>query len=307
MQHPVIHSSQPTTLRAVGRDEYWLQDWLAEDPTRLGLGNVIIKEKELRQYGLKGGRLDILAYDAALDTYYEVEVMLGECDADHGFRTLDYWARERIRNPNARHVAVIAAEDLSGRYRTVIETLAQLLPLIAIEIRTLLVKSNPPVATTFPVIFAQPDDLILRPADEPQAEGKEGAPNDEASWQVARPDFTKFARELHKLCNEKIGPTSIDFSAKSYVSLKKGKRTWLPMWPCKDGAYVYIAGGEGGALDQPSDFYAEVKDELAPLGIEPSWSYKYNAGANPIAFPITFQNAAHSKITEILCKAYSNA
>jgi hypothetical protein len=62
----------------------------------LGLGNVAIKAKELRHYTGKGGRLDILAYNSALDTYYEIEIMLGECDADHGFRVLDYWARERI-------------------------------------------------------------------------------------------------------------------------------------------------------------------------------------------------------------------
>jgi len=170
--NPSICPSLPTTLKSVGCDEYWLQNWIVADPTRLGLGQVAIKAKELRQYGTKGGRLDILAYDAALDTYYEVEVMLGECDADHGFRVLDYWARERVRNPNARHVAVLIAEDLSGRYRTVIETLAQQLPFIAITIRTLLVKSQPPVATTFPVVFAQPDDLVLRPADEPEGESK---------------------------------------------------------------------------------------------------------------------------------------
>jgi len=57
--------------------------------------------------------------------------------------------------------------------------------------------------------------------------------------------------------------------------------------------------------DQPSDFYATVKDELTPLGIEPSWSFKYNGGANPIAFSITFQNATHSKILELLSEAYS--
>jgi hypothetical protein len=300
---PAICPSLPTTLKAVGCDEYWLQDWIVANPTRLGLGQVIIKAKELRQHGGKGGRLDILAYDAALDTYYEVEVMLGECDADHGFRALDYWARERVRNPNARHVAVIVAEDLSGRYRTVIETLAQQLPLIAIEIRTLLVKSDPPVATTFPVIFAQPDDLVLRPADEPESEDKPVAPNDEASWQAAKPDFAKFAREMHKLCTEKIGPSSIDFSAKSYVALKKGKRAWLPMWPRTNGAYVYIPGGPGGAVDQPNDFFAQVKEGLSPLGIEPSWSFKYNAGANPIAFPITFPHATHSKVVEILEQA----
>jgi hypothetical protein len=301
-----IHPSHPTTLKATRHDEYWLQQWLIEDPSRLGIGKVVIKAKELRQYGSRGGRLDILAYDSALDTYYEVEVMLGECDADHGFRALDYWARERLRNPNARHVAVIVAEDLSGRYRTVIETLAQRLPLIAVEIRTLLIRSEPPLATTFPVIVAQPDDFVIRPADEPEAV-EAGAPNDEASWEASRPEFTKMGKEMYRLCNEKIGPSTIDFSAKSYVALKKGKRAWLPMWPRKDGAYVYIPGGEGGSADQPSDFYSRVKEELAPLGIEPSWSFRYNAGANPIAFTITFQNASHSKILEILAEAYALA
>jgi hypothetical protein len=60
----------------------------------------------------------LLAYRGDVDTYYEIEVMLGECDADHGFRTLDYWARERLKNPNARHIAVLIAEDLSGRYKS---------------------------------------------------------------------------------------------------------------------------------------------------------------------------------------------
>jgi hypothetical protein len=112
---------------------------------------------------------------------------------------------------------------------------------------------------------------------------------------------------MHRLCTEKIGPSTIGFSAKSYVALKKGRRAWLPMWPRTNGAYVYIPGGTGGTADQPNDFFAKVKDELAPLGIEPSWSFKYNAGANPIAFPITFQNASHSKILEILEEAYALA
>src|SRR5438309_1752650 len=129
MSEMPFHPSTPVTLKAVGRDEYWLQDWIVADPKRLGIGPVVIKAKELRQYMGKGGRLDILAYDAALDTYYEIEVMLGECDADHGFRALDYWARERVRFPNARHFAVIVAENLGGRYKTVIDTLTQSLPL----------------------------------------------------------------------------------------------------------------------------------------------------------------------------------
>jgi len=126
-----------TTLRAIGKDEYWLQHWITEKPSRLGLGNLLIKSSELVHYKNRGGRLDFLAYHGDLDTYYEIEVMLGECDADHGFRILDYWARERLKNPNARHVAVLIAEDLSGRYKTIIDTLPQFLPFIAIELKVL--------------------------------------------------------------------------------------------------------------------------------------------------------------------------
>jgi hypothetical protein len=79
------------------------------------------------------------------------------------------------------------------------------------------------------------------------------------------------------------------------------------MWPRKDGAYVYIPGGSGGTIDQPSDFFAKVKEELAPLGIEPSWSFKYNSGANPIAFLIGFGQASHSKVLEVLEQAYAFA
>jgi hypothetical protein len=104
-------------------------------------------------------------------------------------------------------------------------------------------------------------------------------PADEASWQANHSEFTDAAKLSHKLCLEKVGPTAIDFSAKSYISLKKGKRAWWPMWPRQDGYYVYIPGGPGGAEDQPSDLYAQVKDNLADLGIEPAWSFKYNGGA----------------------------
>jgi hypothetical protein len=68
-----------------------------------------------------------------------------------------------------------------------------------------------------------------------------------------------------------------------------------------------LPGGTGGAVDQPSDFYAKVKNELGPLDIEPSWNFKYNAGANPIAFQITSANATHSKILENLREAYEFA
>jgi hypothetical protein len=52
--------------------------------------------------------VDILAADG--DTYYSVEVQLGEVDASHSFRVFDYWARNRLRFEGKTHVAVLVVE-----------------------------------------------------------------------------------------------------------------------------------------------------------------------------------------------------
>jgi hypothetical protein len=299
-----------TTLRAIGKDEYWLHSWITEKPSRLGLGNLVIKNSELIHYKNKGGRLDLLAYRGDLDTYYEIEVMLGECDADHGFRTLDYWARERLKNPNARHIAVLIAEDLSGRYKTVIETLPQFLPFIAIELKVLRLAGAGDICTIDTAIVAQPDDLILDSGDEPGDSRSDGAqPRDRAWWDAnSNPTFLATVDALTKYCIESVGSSRLDYSAQSYISLKKGRRCWLPMWPRANGVYVYLPGGQNGAADAPSDFYNSVKQRLEEAGIEPpGWTYKYNAGANPISFPIPFDRATHSVVREILKEAYDLA
>src|SRR5260221_12013349 len=94
--------------------------------------------------------------------------MPGECASDLRFRSLDYWARERLKNPNARHIAVLIAEDLSGRYKTIIDTLPQFLPFIAIELKVLRLEGTDEICTIDTAIVAQPDDLILDSGDEPE-------------------------------------------------------------------------------------------------------------------------------------------
>ena len=42
-----IKNATVTTLKVIGKDEKWLQEWFVEDPKRLGIGNVVIKDKEL--------------------------------------------------------------------------------------------------------------------------------------------------------------------------------------------------------------------------------------------------------------------
>ena len=307
-----LHDYHNTTLKALGMNEVAIRDWLITKPTRLGLGNIIIKDVEI-QYSTKlGGRLDILGYDAALDTYYEIELMLGEMDADHGFRCLDYWARERIKRPNAKHVAVLVAEDLSGRYKTVVETLPNFLPFIGIELRVLSLHGvEQQAATVVPFIVAQPDDLSIDIGDEPETNttGSERSLHDREWWEAnSSLGYLATVDSLAKLCSEKIGPSSIDYTAASYISLKKGRRCWLPMWKRANAAYVYIPAGPGGSADSPSDFYQEVKKTLQEIGLdEPSWTFKYNAGANPIGFSIPQDKVRHSLLLQILEHAYAFA
>lgn len=305
-----IVESSYTTLRALGKDEAWLEQWILEKPSRLGLGDIKVQKSQRVHYRNEGGRLDILAYRADLDTCYEIEIMLGECDSDHGFRTLDYWSRERLIRPNSRHYAVIVAEDLSGRYKTVIETLPQYLPFIGIEIKALKLPYQGGVATIYTTIVVQPDELIIDQGDEPEMAGQEDKVLRDRSWweNNSNPAFLATVDEISRFSIERIGPCRVDYSAKSYISLKKGRRCWLPTWPRSDGAFVYLPRGSDGTADAPSDFYVKVKAKLEEAAMDsPGWSYKYNGGANPISFPVQRDKASHSLVREILTEAYGLA
>ena len=77
--------------------EKWVQERIAEDPSLLGLGDLILKDKERIQP--RAGRLDLLLQDAESSRRYEVEIQLGSTDEGHIIRTIEYWDIERKRYP----------------------------------------------------------------------------------------------------------------------------------------------------------------------------------------------------------------
>lgn len=113
-------------------DERWLQDRIGEDPALLGLGDLILKDKERPQP--RAGRLDLLLQDAETNKRYEVEVQLGKTDEAHIIRTIEYWDIERKRYPQYDHSAVIVAEDITGRFLNVISLFNGSIPLVAIQL-----------------------------------------------------------------------------------------------------------------------------------------------------------------------------
>lgn len=56
-------------------DEKWVEDLIVQDPSILGLGDLILKDRQRSQP--HAGRLDILLSDPETNKRYEVELMLG--------------------------------------------------------------------------------------------------------------------------------------------------------------------------------------------------------------------------------------
>lgn len=126
---PTIVSGAISTLTDLERDESWLQSWLREDPTRLGLGQLSVDPTPEDQPVGDGG------FTASLDgRCFSVDVQLGELDASHGFGVLDAWARNKVRQPDKDHVAVLVTESCGDRYRATLQTLSGHLPLVVIEL-----------------------------------------------------------------------------------------------------------------------------------------------------------------------------
>jgi hypothetical protein len=112
--------------------ESWLQDKIAENPEIIGLGDLVLKDKERKQ--LRAGRLDILLQDPEINKRYEVEIQLGKTDESHIIRTIEYWDIERKRYPQYEHCAVIIAEEITTRFLNVISLFNGNIPLIAIQL-----------------------------------------------------------------------------------------------------------------------------------------------------------------------------
>lgn len=140
-------------------NEKWVQERIAEDPSILGLGDLVLKDKERNQP--RAGRLDLLFQDPESNVRYEVEIQLGKTDECHIFRAVEYWDLEKRRYPQYDHVAVLIAEDITSRFLNIISILNGFIPLIAIQLNAIQVGDQ--VALVFTIVF---DQRLEIPTDE---------------------------------------------------------------------------------------------------------------------------------------------
>ena len=116
-------------------NERWVQDRIAEDPSLLNLGDLVLRDRERIQP--RAGRLDLLLQDPDPQRRYEVELQLGATDEAHIIRTIEYWDIERKRYPQYDHCAVLVAEDITSRFLNVVQLFNGTIPLIALQMQVL--------------------------------------------------------------------------------------------------------------------------------------------------------------------------
>ena len=154
-------------------NERWVQDRIAEDLSILGLGDVVLRDRERIQP--RAGRLDLLLQEADSNRRYEVEIQLGATDESHIIRTIEYWYIERKRYPQYEHTAVIVAEDITSRFLNVINLFNGMIPLVAIQMKAL--RSGNQIGLVFTTVV---DQLALGLVDEDEEQVE---PTDRAYWE----------------------------------------------------------------------------------------------------------------------------
>jgi len=140
-------------------NEKWVQQIIADNPSILGLGDLILKDKERKQP--HSGRLDLLLQYPDSNSRFEIEIQLGKTDESHLIRTIEYWDIERKRYPQYDHTAVLVAEDITSRFLNVINLFNGFIPLVALQMNAIQIQNN--IALVFTKVL---DQMTLGLVDE---------------------------------------------------------------------------------------------------------------------------------------------
>ena len=213
--------------------EKWLQDRIADDPSLLGLGDLVLKDKE--RMHPKAGRLDLLLQDADTNRRYEVEIQLGATDESHIIRTIEYWDIERKRYPQYEHTAVIAAEDITSRFLNVIGLFNGSIPLVALRLSAI------QVADTISLVFTKVlDELQLGLVDDDEETAEV---TDRAFWEKrASKASLALADELFSYLKSLDGDLDLKYN-KFYIGLARNGQpsTFVMFRPKKEWLRVELA------------------------------------------------------------------
>ncbi|MEY5049163.1 MAG: hypothetical protein RLZZ175_2522 [Bacteroidota bacterium] len=257
LNHPIIKES-------------WIQDQIANDPSILELGDLILKDKERSQP--RAGRLDLLLQDAVSKRRYEVEVQLGKTDEAHLIRTIEYWDIERKRYPQYEHCAVIIAEDITSRFLNVISLFNGSIPIIAIQMSAY--KYGDDIA----LIFTKVLNEMQRGLVDEDEEVRE-VTNREYWLKRGSQDTVKLADDMLDIIKTFSNGFELKYN-KFYIGLAKDGITnnFAIFRPRKKDLNIEIK------LNQSEEIQSKIEEaELDDMGYDNSWgSYRIRVSKNEL-------------------------
>jgi hypothetical protein len=235
-------------------NETWVQDIIGNDPRVLGLGDLILQDKERRQK--RAGRLDLLLQDED-NRRYEVEVQLGATDESHIIRTIEYWDIERKLYPQYDHCAVLVAEDVTSRFLNVISLFNGSIPLVAIQMRALRVDGK------LTLVFTKVVEELARGLVDEDEDIQ--LPASREDWLRSYPDKVPLADEILSLAKQFEPALSLKYNKQYLTFTRNGARAnfiWLT--PRKRTLDIGMHGNLG-----------ESSKKLEEAGLEVQFNQKY--------------------------------
>jgi predicted transport protein len=226
-------------------NEKWVQEVIAEDPNILGLGDIVLKDKE--RIVTSGGRLDLLFQEIEGTRRYEVELQLGQTDETHIIRTIEYWDLERRRYPQYDHVGVIIAENVTSRFLNVISLFNGFIPLVALQMTAIETKEGiglhfTKVVDALRVGLVEEDEESLEVVDRHYWEGRGTAKT------------MKLVDEVYAICREIDSTVELKYN-KMYIGLSRGgvAFNFCTMVPRKSAMNLTFRLPKDEAVDQELD------------------------------------------------------
>jgi len=281
----LIKPEKISLLNHPALNEKWVQEVIAKDPSILGLGDLILKDKERIQP--KAGRLDLLLQDPDTNRRYEVEIQLGKVDESHIIRTIEYWDIERKRYPQYDHCAVIIAEDITSRFLNIISIFNGFIPLIAIQINAYKVKDDYFLLSTTVL-----DEVTLGFLEEEETREV----TDRNYWETVRgtKKTVAIADELLNMISEFVPGYELKYN-KFYIGLAKDEQP--------DNFVIFRARKSGLNMELRLKQSDEIEKKLEEAGLD-LMNYDKKWGRYRIKLSKQDVNKHKELITNLLKMAY---
>ena len=281
----LIKPEKISLLNHPALNEKWVQEIIAKDPSILGLGDLILKDKERIQP--KAGRLDLLLQDPDTNRRYEVEIQLGKVDESHIIRTIEYWDIERKRYPQYDHCAVIIAEDITSRFLNIISIFNGFIPLIAIQINAYKVKDDYFLLSTTVL-----DEVTLGFLEEEETREV----TDRNYWETVRgtKKTVAIADELLNMISEFVPGYELKYN-KFYIGLAKDEQP--------DNFVIFRARKSGLNMELRLKQSDEIEKKLEEAGLD-LMNYDKKWGRYRIKLSKQDVNKHKELITNLLKMAY---